>query len=101
VSFQQRMVIYGFMVGLLILGVVVWGFWLIIGRMRSKREEKIMTYQQEMLKMVKEMAALPGCMYGVLPGNNQGYGILPVLGIMPCRETPVCCQGLLYPEQIR
>lgn len=60
VSFQQRMMIYGFIFGLLLLGVVVWCFYLIVGRMRSKREEMIMKYQQEMLKMVRDMAALPG-----------------------------------------
>jgi len=72
VSFQQRMVVYGFAFGLMILGMVVWGFWLIIGRMRSKREELIMKYQQEMLKMVRDMACLPGSGYGALPGGFGG-----------------------------
>lgn len=73
VSFQQRMVIYGFLFGLLLLGLVVWGFYLVIGRMRSKREETIMKYQQEMLKMVRDMAGLPGSSpYPTLTGRVSG-----------------------------
>ncbi len=73
VSFQQRMVIYGFLFGLLLLGLVVWGFYLVIGRMRSKREETIMKYQQEMLKMVRDMAGLPGSSpYATLTGRASG-----------------------------
>ena len=36
-SFQRRMVIYGFLAGLVMLGFVVYGFYMIILRMRSKR----------------------------------------------------------------
>jgi hypothetical protein len=72
VSFQQRMVIYGFLFGLMLLAGVIYGFYLILGRMRSRREEMIMKYQQEMLKMVRDMAALPG---------SGGYGAyLPSAG---------------------
>lgn len=67
ISFQQRLVIYGFSFGLLLLGGVVWGFLMIVNRMRSRREEVIMKYQQEMLKMVRDMAALPGGGFAALP----------------------------------
>ncbi len=73
-SFQRRMVIYGFIVGLILLGFIVWGFYMVILRMRSKREALIMKYQQEMLKMVRDMAALPGSGgMSALPFNNAGY----------------------------
>ncbi|MEW6516220.1 MAG: hypothetical protein AB1439_04860 [candidate division FCPU426 bacterium] len=70
VSLQQRMVIYGFVAGILILGAIVWAFFLILGRMRSRREEVIMKYQQEMLKMVRDMAGLPGGGYSALVGGT-------------------------------
>jgi hypothetical protein len=69
-SFQRRMVIYGFLAGLVMLGFVVYGFYMIILRMRSKREALVMKYQQEMLKMVRDMAALPGA--GGLSGLPMG-----------------------------
>ncbi len=72
VSFQQRMVIYGFIIGLGLLGLLAYIFYLIIKRMRSKREEVIMKYQQEMLKMVRDMAGLPGAStYGMLGSGNM------------------------------
>lgn len=72
VSFQQRMVIYGFIIGLGLLGVLAYIFYLIVKRMRSKREEIIMKYQQEMLKMVRDMAGLPGAStYGMLGSGNM------------------------------
>jgi len=75
VSFQQRMVIYGFMGSLIILGAIVWAFFLILGRMRSRREETIMKYQQEMLKMVRDMSGLPGNPYtGLPPGTGMAPG---------------------------
>lgn len=74
VSFQQRMVIYGFIGGLLLLGLVIWGFYMVVVRMRSKKEETIMKYQQEMLKMVRDMAGLPGGNpYASLPAGTAGY----------------------------
>jgi len=81
VSFQQRMVIYGFIIGLILLGVLSYIFFLIVKRMRSKREETIMKYQQEMLKMVRDMAGLPGTnTYGMLGSGgmaNAGYRLNP------------------------
>jgi hypothetical protein len=113
-SAQRRMVIYGFLAGLIMLGFVVWGFYMVILRMRSKREELIMKYQQEMLKMVRDMAALPGSGgMSALPfaGNNyrlpgaaapmlpsSGYAQpgLPVPGTVPPPGYP---QPGAYPGQ--
>jgi hypothetical protein len=94
ISSQKRMVIYGFLAGLIMLGFVVWGFFMIILRMRSKREELIMKYQQEMLKMVRDMAALPGSGgLSALPGGTAyrlpgaPAGMLPQ-GYMPQNGLP-------------
>jgi hypothetical protein len=85
ISLQQRFVIYGFVFGLALLGLVVWGFLMIVGRMRSRREEVIMKYQQEMLRMVRDMAALPGANpYAALPPTAGAYRLA---GTAPAQLT--------------
>ncbi|MBN1595890.1 HEAT repeat domain-containing protein [candidate division FCPU426 bacterium] len=84
VSFQQRMVIYGFLGALLILGLIVWAFLMILNRMRSKREEVIMKYQQEMLKMIRDMSGMSGSSFAALPNAAMGSALpLPHMPSIP------------------
>jgi hypothetical protein len=97
VPFQQRMAIYGFLSGLIGLGVVAGIFYMLGLRLRSRREELVMRYQQEMLKMVRDLAVSPG--FGLQENRQAGkafsLGMPGVIEpILPALNHP----GALPPE---
>ncbi|NTV52366.1 MAG: hypothetical protein HGA76_05055 [Candidatus Firestonebacteria bacterium] len=93
--YQHRTAVYGFFAGFLLLGTAAVALYVLGLRLRSRREELVMRYQQEMLKLVRDLAVNPG----LGPGEKARLGKSSTPGVFPEIIEPII-PALLHPEAL-
>lgn len=93
--YQHRTAVYGFFAGFMLLGAAAVALYVLGLRLRSRREELVMRYQQEMLKLVRDLAVNPG--FG--PGEKTRAGKSMSSAVFPEIIEPII-PALLHPEAL-